>query len=59
MKIIAIDNYNTEVISDRLIHENLKKHEGEILLKGLNAHESQWYYRLVEDNHELYVYDPR
>lgn len=60
MKIIAVDNLNRESVSDRLVCENIHSMlEGKCMQNALNQqfagpHSSAWY-RLVEDDHQLFV----
>lgn len=61
MKIIATDNFDREMYSDQLICENISKAYGIKFVHLLNKEvtdNSQWYYKLVEDDYKLFVYDP-
>lgn len=62
MKIIRKDNYDREWISDKLICENVDSYLGEKIVDFLNdkygGDNSDNFYDLVEDNYELYVYEP-
>ena len=59
MKIIAIDNYSREIYSDVLICENISKYIGKIVVDQLNSvhNEGDSFYRLVEDDYELYKFE--
>lgn len=61
MKIIAVDNFDREIYSDQLICENICKAYGIKFLQLLNKEvtdNSQWHYKLVEDDYKLFIYDP-
>ena len=61
MKIIGISNFNLDNVSDILIASNINKYYGKIILKALkdNMNEHDIYYpRLVEDDYELYEWQP-
>jgi len=61
MKIIAVDNFDREAVSDTLVATGLNKYYGELFIRCLlgRMHEhDETYYRLVEDDHELYVFEP-
>lgn len=62
MKIIQLDNFGREAVSDTLIAENVSKHYGEIitdfLIKELSGESSPMFFRLVEDDHKLYEFKP-
>ena len=62
MKIISVDNFNREMYSDKLVVGTVDKRIGEhtvrllnITLPGSTAPE---YFKLVEDDHELYIFKP-
>lgn len=60
-KIIGVSNFNLDEVSDILIAENLNKYYGKKIVTFLQdtMHESDTYYpRLVDQNHELYVWEP-
>ena len=62
MKIIRVDNFNRDYISDGLIAENVNEFFAKLIVKLLNKYtgmNSQDYFRAVSDDHKLYVYDPR
>lgn len=58
MKIIRIDNFGRESVSDKLIASNVIEYYGEIMVNELNLRfsgdYSDDYFRLVEDDYELY-----
>jgi hypothetical protein len=61
MKIIGISNYCLDSVSDILIASNVNSYYGKMILKALNEdiHEGDTYFpRLVEDDYELYVWEP-
>jgi len=62
MKIICEDNYNREHISDVLIAENVNEFYGKIIVKFLlskyTSRTTSEYFKLVEDDHQLYVFTP-
>lgn len=62
MKIICVDNFNREYISDRLVGEGLNDLEGQIAVDALNAKfsgkQSSVYYELVPDDYELFIFKP-
>ena len=59
MKIIAVDNYCRDEISDILICENVRnKWYGEFIVNKLNhCTNNEWYYKLVNDDYKLYEYE--
>ena len=62
MKIIKVDNFDRETKDDRLICENVNKFYGEKIVNFLNDTESgdnsPNFYRLVEDDHQLFKFEP-
>jgi hypothetical protein len=62
MKIICIDNFDRETVSDVLVAENLNQFYGKLILDFLiNNHTSSSgsnYYILVEDNYKLHTFEP-
>ncbi len=61
MKVIAIDNFGEESVSDRIIKESVTKEDGEKIVGDYNKKlhvNSPWFYVLVEDNYELHVFNP-
>ncbi len=61
MKIIAVDNFDNESVSDHLVCENVSEHYGNLIVKFLNREggdNSPNYYRLVSDDHKLYIWEP-
>jgi hypothetical protein len=61
MKIIRVDNFDREDISDVLVAENVHEYYGKRLVAFLNeefsGEHSPDYYRLVEDDHVLYKFE--
>ena len=61
MKIIGIDNFDRDYVSDTLVCENVDKETGQYLTKCLNERYSgsivYTYYKLVEDHYVLSVID--
>lgn len=64
MKIIASDNFDREIYDDILIAENITNMEaGQVMVDALNYkycnHDNAaWFYRLVPDDHKLFVFEP-
>jgi hypothetical protein len=65
MKVIRTCNFNIETNSDSLLVENISKWEANVIAKALNEAGSKsgsdnfpHYYKVVEDNHKLYEYNP-
>jgi len=62
MKIICVDNFGRESISDRLIAENVPDYWARIIVELLNSHASgdhdPNYFQAVADNHKLYEFVP-
>lgn len=61
MKIICVSNLGQDYISDRLITENVNYVDGRKKVKELNSAEgaqSADYYRLVENNYDLFIFKP-
>lgn len=61
MKVICVDNFNRDWMPDQLIKENLTPIEAEALAKKKNRKEGKYtdiYYRAVEDDYELYEFEP-
>jgi hypothetical protein len=61
MKIIGVDNFNTELVSDILVCENVNVFFGELIVKLLNKHtpeNSATFYKLVEDDYKLFKFNP-
>jgi hypothetical protein len=57
MKIIAVDNFDNESVSDLLVCENISDYHGNLIVKFLNDREgdySPYFYRLVSD----YIWEP-
>lgn len=61
MKIIAEDNFNRETVSDLLVCENVSEYYGKQFVELLNSQggdRSPHFYRLVSDDHKLYIWEP-
>ena len=61
MKVIITDNFDRESMSDELLVGNLSKRQAEVVANALNKDGgecSPYFYRAVEDDYELYIYDP-
>lgn len=61
MKIIAVDNFDREYVSDHLVCENVSEYYGNAIVKFLNREGgdySSYFYRLVSDDHKLHVWEP-
>lgn len=61
MKIISKDNFCRDEVSDRLICSNVNEYYGKFILEKLqDKFESDYsddYFKLVEDDYELYKYE--
>lgn len=60
MKIILVDNFDRDEIPDVLVAENVDPLFGAHIVERMNQAEgesSPHFYRLVEDDHKLYVPD--
>ncbi len=57
-----VDNFDTETVSDKLIAENVHENYFEELVEYLNTKysgdRSPYYFKAVDDNKELYIFDP-
>ncbi len=62
MKIIKIDNFNREFISDVLVATNISDYYADVIVEMLNkilgGIHSSAFYRAVEDDHKLYEFAP-
>jgi len=62
MKIIKVSNFDHETVDDILICENLGLIYGHKIVNHLNDTESgetsRYYFRLVDDDYELYRFQP-
>lgn len=61
MKVICIDNFNRDYISDSLVRENLTDEEADKLVKEHNDQMSahcQDYFKKVSDDHKSYIFEP-
>lgn len=63
MKIVKADNFDREMYSETLVAQGITyRPYGECMVKALNdkysGSESQDYYKLVEDDYELYKFEP-
>ncbi|MOA61330.1 hypothetical protein D3C78_1864400 [compost metagenome] len=62
MKIINADNFDRDSISDKLVCENISEYYGEIIVDFLNdrfsGDNSSDFYKVVDDDHKLYVREP-
>lgn len=62
MKIICTDNFGRETVNDRLVCENVNEFYGSKIVEFLNERYSGDYssdfYRLVNDDYRLYVWEP-
>lgn len=57
MKIVAVDNYDRESVSDELICENVNEYHGKRIVNLLNldaGEHSDWFFELKEDDYKLY-----
>lgn len=59
MKIIRVDGFDRENVSDILICTNIAELVGKLIVKLLNDHSPESdFYKLVDDDHELYRFEP-
>lgn len=62
MKIICVDNFDRDDKCDKLVCENVSEYYGKYMTEFLNNKFSgdyaPDYYRLVEDDYKLYVWEP-
>ena len=61
MKIIRVDNFDKDFISDGLIAENVNEFFAKLIAKLLNKYtgvNSQDYFKAVPDDHKLYKFEP-
>jgi hypothetical protein len=61
MKIIRVDNFDREHVSDVLVCDNVNEYYGKFIVGELNRNfsgeSSPDYYKLVDDNYALYQYE--
>lgn len=62
MKIICKDNFDRESVSDQLVCESVNEFYGSKIVDFLNdrfsGDHSPNFYKLVDDNYRLYVWEP-
>lgn len=61
MKIVIVDNFNRDYISEQLYAEGVSEKEGQIMVEELNSKHgpaSPYYYMLKPDNYKLYEWEP-
>ena len=60
MKIIKVDNFDRETVSDFLVAENVNMFWGALIVELINTghRNSPDYFRLVENDHVLHVWEP-
>ncbi len=58
MKIIAVDNYDRESVSDILVCENVHEYYGKRIVEKFNTESSDRFLRLVPDSGKLYKFEP-
>jgi len=62
MKIVQTDNFDRENVSETLIAENVPEFYAKLILEFLiDKHTSERglnYYKIVEDDYKLYVFEP-
>jgi hypothetical protein len=62
MKIIRVDNFNRDHISDTLVATGVSNYYAEVITEMLNrilgGIHSSAFYRAVEDDHKLYEFAP-
>ena len=60
-KVIAIDNYDRESVSDQLIKDNLSETNANILASKMNSEvddDHPWYYKAIPEGVKLYQFNP-
>jgi hypothetical protein len=60
-KVIMTDNYDRELYDDKLVQDNLVLAEAEEMASKLNSKlgdYSNWWYKVVPNSYELFVYEP-
>lgn len=59
MKIVGVDNFARENVSEILVAENVNEFYAQLIVDKLNDNENNYYfYTNVSDDYVLYVYDP-
>lgn len=62
MKIICKDNFNRESVNDKLVCENVSSYYGDLIVNILNeklsGDHSSDYFELVDNDYELYRWEP-
>jgi len=62
MKIINVDNFDREWVDDKVVCENVSEYYGGIIVDFLNdrlsGDHSSDFYKLVENDHKLYAWEP-
>lgn len=61
MKIIRQDNFNREMVSEVFVAQQLSVWYADLIVELLNSKESvnsPDYYKVVEDDYELYEWEP-
>lgn len=62
MKIIKVDNFNRETISDVLIADNVQNSYASVITEFLNkkygGNDLPDFFRAVEDDYKLYKFEP-
>ena len=57
MKIIGVDNYARDEVSDVLVCENINESYGTEIVDFLNRHENNpRFYKLEDDDYKLYIF---
>ena len=62
MKIVAVSNFDDEMVGDQLEAENVNRVAGEVMTRAMNDEFSgpnaRMYYRLVDDDYALHEFIP-
>lgn len=62
MKVIAVDNFDRDGVSDILVCENVNEFYGKFIVERLNERfsgdDSNVFYKLVDGNYKLYEWHP-
>lgn len=61
MKIVCVDNFNRDYVSDKVIANNVSEYYGKEIVKFLNnkfgGKHSPYFFRMVEEEYELYTFN--
>ena len=61
MKIISVDNFDRDNVSDQLIADNVSEYYGAVMVQALNAKygddHSDWFFHIVPDDYKIYEFE--